>query len=151
MAENRYDESNYKCNYENETGDCIFGCPEEIVAFFQELGRREKVSFTWDVQNLWEVGTFPSLEVYQKLKDLIGYYHVKGGQRDETCARLRWSSSLEDASWPVLEITRQVVADGVSPVICLNPSHGAPKEGYDYSNTTKRNLDFLRREIPEVE
>ena len=150
-AIDRISDAGFPVTIENETGNCIFGYPHEILAFFDELGRREKVSFTWDVQNLWEVGTFPSIEVYHQLKDLIGYYHIKGGQHDGTSTKLCWQSTLEDASWPVLEITKQVIADGVSPVICLNPSHGKPKEGYDYSNVTKRNLDFLRREIPEVE
>ena len=97
------------------------------------------------------MGVYPSLDVYNKLRDLIGYYHLKGGQQGDESGKLRWRSSLEDASWPVVEITKQVVADGVSPVICLNPSHGAAKEGYDYSNITKRDLDFIRGAIPEVE
>ena len=150
-AIDKLSDAGFAVTIENETGNCIFGYPHEILAFFAELDRHGKVSFTWDVQNLWEVGTFPSMEVYQQFKGLIDYYHIKGGQHDTASNKLCWQSSLEDASWPVLEITRQVVADGVSPVICLNPSHGKPKEGYDYSNMTKRNLDFLRREIPEVE
>jgi hypothetical protein len=58
---------------------------------------------------------------------------------------------LEDASWPVVEITQQVVMDGVAPVICLNGSHGEAKAGYDYNNMTKRDLDFIRRAIPEID
>jgi hypothetical protein len=41
--------------------------------------------------------------------------------------------------------------DDMCPVICLNPSHGKQKEGYDYSNIVKRDLDFIREAIPEVE
>ena len=37
--------------------------------------------------------------------------------------------------------------DGVTDVICLNPSHGERKERYDYSSITKRDLDFVRRAI----
>jgi hypothetical protein len=33
----------------------------------------------------------------------------------------------------------------VSPVICLNPSHGAKKDGYDYSNITERDVKFVQR------
>jgi len=142
--------SSFKATIENETGNCIFSNPEEIIAFFEQLDRQEKVCFTWDVQNLWQMGTYPTMEVYKKLKNLIGYYHLKGGQQDDESNQLRWRSTLKDASWPVVEITRQVVADGVSPVICLNSSHGKTKEGYDYSDITKRDLDFIREMIPEV-
>ena len=143
--------SGFKVTIENETGNCIFSNPGEIIDFFAELDCREKVCFTWDVQNLWQMGTYPTIEVYNKLKSLIGYYHLKGGQQSDESNELCWRSALEDASWPVVKIARQVVSDGVSPVICLNPSHGKAKEGYDYSNVTKRDLDFIRREIPEVE
>jgi len=143
--------SGFNVTIENEVGGCIFSNPDEIVGFFEELGRREKVCLTWDVQNLWQMGTYPTMDVYNKLKGLMGYYHLKGGQQADEGTELRWRSSLEDASWPVIEITRQVVMDGVSQVICLNPSHGKPKDGYDYSNIVKRDLDFIRRAIPEVE
>jgi hypothetical protein len=91
------------------------------------------------------------MSAYNQLKHLIGYYHLKGGQHDDKSMALRWRTALEDASWPLLEITRQVVADGVSHVICLNPSHGERKPGYDYSGVTKRDLDFIRREIAGIE
>ena len=61
------------------------------------------------------MGTIPSLGVYEQLRPLIAYFHLKGGQSGEGSTALRWRSSLEDATWPVGEITRQVVADGVSP------------------------------------
>jgi len=35
----------------------------------------------------------------------------------------------------------------VSPVLCLNSSHGVAKGGYDYSNVAKRDLDFLRQNL----
>jgi hypothetical protein len=57
---------------------------------------------------------------------------------------LTWRSSLEDASWPVADITRQVAEDGVSPVICLNPSHGAAKPEYDYSDIVARDIAYTR-------
>lgn len=141
----------FEATIENEVGKCIFSTPEEIIAFFDELNCKGKVCLTWDVQNLWQMGTYPTPDVYNKLKGLIGYYHLKGGQHDNESNQLCWRSSLEDASWSVVEITRQVVMDSVSPVICLNPSHGKPKEGYDYSNITKRDLDFIRKAIPEIE
>jgi hypothetical protein len=149
-AVDRIYDAGYRATIENEVRNCIFSKPDEIISFFEELGRREKVCFTWDVQNLWQMGTYPSLAAYGKLKELIGYYHLKGGQQCEDSPELCWRSALEDASWPVMEITRQVVMDGVSDVICLNPSHGTRKEGYDYTHVAKRDLDFIRETIPEV-
>jgi hypothetical protein len=144
-------DSGYRVTIENEVGNCIFAGTQEIIDLFGELGRREKVCFTWDVQNLWQMGTYPTMDVYNRLRDLMGYYHLKGGQKDENTGKLLWRSSLEDASWQVVNITRQVVKDGIAEVICLNPSHGKTKEGYDYTDITKRDLDFVRRMIPEVE
>jgi hypothetical protein len=108
------------------------------------------VSFTWDVQNFWQMGSFPSLEVYRALRPLIRYYHVKGGLCVEPRGKLVYRSALEDASWPVEEITREVLRDAVSPVICLNPPHGDTKEGYDYEDLTRRDLAFLRRRFGEL-
>jgi sugar phosphate isomerase/epimerase len=136
---------------ENEVGRCIFSKPAEVKSFFAALGRPGAVSFTYDVQNLWQMGTFPAAGVYEELKELIAYVHVKGGQREGTSTALRWASALEDASWPVLDIVRRVIADGTSPVICLNPSHGERKPGYDYTNVVERDLAFLRRSCSEIE
>jgi hypothetical protein len=36
-------------------------------------------------------------------------------------------------------------------VICLNPSHGAPKPGYDYTDVVKRDIDFLRKNVEGIE
>lgn len=36
-----------------------------------------------------------------------------------------------------------MLADGVSPVWCINPSHGNPKPGYDYEGVYRRDLAFL--------
>ena len=136
---------------ENAVGNNILSTPAEVVDFFAGLNCKGEVGFTWDVQNLWQMGTYPTMEVYRRLKGVIRYYHLKGRQHGPDSLTLRWRTSLEDASWPVVEITRQVVADGVSPVICLNPPHGEPKEGYNYSNLAKRDLDLVRRVTPGVE
>ena len=149
-AVDRLHRAGYKATIENEVPQNIFSTPGEILDFFEALGRPGRVSFTWDVQNLWQMGTYPTVEVYDKLKGIIGYYHLKGGQHDSEGTDLCWKSSLEDASWPVVEITAHVVADGVSPVICLNSSHGKQKDGYDYSDITERDLDFIRSAIPEI-
>ena len=59
--------------------------------------------------------------------------------------------ALEDSDWAVAEITRRVVADGVSPVICLNPpQHGAEREGYDYDSLPERDARFLRDSVPGI-
>ncbi|MFC1717027.1 sugar phosphate isomerase/epimerase family protein [Candidatus Poribacteria bacterium] len=149
-ADKIYD-AGFRTAIENESGNCIFKNPEEIVDFFGKLGRREKIYLIWDVGNLWQMGIYPTMDVYNKLKGLIGYYHLKGGRPSEPEGELGWKTSLEDATWPLVEITKQVVADGVSPVICLNGCSGKRIEGYDYSNMTKRNVDYVRRAIPGVE
>ncbi|MAF09858.1 xylose isomerase [Candidatus Poribacteria bacterium] len=131
---------------ENEVGGCILASPDEIRWFFDALDTPD-VCLTWDVQNLWQMGTYPTLDVYESLRDLIGYYHLKGGQAEPGATDLKWRSSLADASWPVAEITRRVVSDGVSPVICLNPSHGAPKPGVDYSDIVARDIAYVRDEV----
>lgn len=138
---------------ENEAFRCFLSRVEDFHEFFQALDRQGKVGLTWDVQNHWATGLFPSMEVYEELRPLIHYYHVKGGQDDRTPERrLKWNVALEDAEWPVQEITQAVVNDGVSPVICLNPAqHGEQKPDYDYSNIVKRDLDYLRANIVGVE
>ena len=132
---------------ENECHANIFANPEEVTGFFAELDCGDAVNLTWDVQNMWQMGTAPTMDVYRGLRPLLAYYHLKGGQAEPGSRSLRWKSSLEDASWPVREITRQVVADGVSPVMCLNGSHGARKPGYPYGDVLERDLAFVRREI----
>jgi hypothetical protein len=134
----------FKTVIENEVANSIFASAREVRDFFSALGSREKVSYTWDVANLWQLGVFPTLEVYAQLKDFIGYVHVKGsmGGVDN---RFAWASSLEDATWPVKEIVHAVIRDGVSPAICLNPPHGSWREGYDSSNLTERDLKYLKK------
>ena len=133
---------------ENEAHDCLLASPEEVRHLFELIDRRGKVFFTWDVQNMWQMGTFPSLDVYRQIRDLTGYYHVKGGQTDGGQS-LVWRSSLADADWPVAEITRQVVEDGQCEAICINPSHGRAKPGYGETDVTARDLQTVRRILRE--
>ncbi len=135
---------------ENEIADTIWARPQEITSFFGAL-QRPKARLVWDIQNLWQMGTFPTLEVYRQLRPLIGMVHLKGGMADQPGGPLRWRSSLADASWPVIPILKAVIADGLSPVICLNLSHGKAKAGYDYTDVVGRDIQFLRRTIPEIE
>lgn len=130
---------------ENEAPRCILSSSDEVIEFFEVLGREEKVGFTWDIQNQWACGVFPSLLEYSRLKPFIQYVHVKGGQyEDPETKTLKWNVSLADANWPVREIVAAIAQDGVSPVLCLNvPSHGIQKPNYDYDGVTKRDLDYL--------
>jgi sugar phosphate isomerase/epimerase len=151
-AIDRITDAGLRVTIENEAFKCMLSRPQEFVHFFDKLDRSKNVGLTWDVQNQWATGVFPTLEVYEALKPLIQYYHVKGGQYEGASDTLRWNVALEDADWPVIEITNRVVADGVAPVICINPAgHGIPKPGYEYEKITKRDIDFLRKNIPGVE
>ncbi|HYE04114.1 MAG TPA: TIM barrel protein [Planctomycetota bacterium] len=129
---------------ENEVHGCVMATPDEVLSFFARLGRRDACSYTWDVQNLWhEGGAMPSLATYRQLRHLIGYVHLKGGRHDPARGgTLRWSTSLADASWPVADVVRAAASDGVSPVICLNPSHGERIPGYDYDSVAERDARF---------
>ena len=144
-------DAGFRASIENEVERSLFTRPAEVLNFFEALGPLSGVSYTWDVQNMWQNGAYPSLEAYEMLRPLIGYFHLKGGQEDPATQRLKWSTGLAEATWPVVEITRQVMSDGVSPVICLNPSHGARKEGYDYAKVVERDVDFLRAHVPGIE
>ncbi len=136
----------YAAFIENESERNIFSNTEEILGFFMKLNRTGKVRFTWDIQNLWQMGTFPSLPVYEELRELIGYLHFKGG-RCGADRKLAWASSLAEASWPVSEIVRRAVVDGTAPVFCLNPSHGARQPDFDSNAVTVSDLLFLRELI----
>jgi sugar phosphate isomerase/epimerase len=111
------------------------------------------VGLTWDISNLWEEGTFPSLAVYTQLQALIRMVHVKGGRNSDDSERpYRLASSLEDASWPVKEIVNAVIHDGVSPVICLNGSHGAKNQAYNHTlDDYYRDILYLREQFEGVE
>ena len=153
---------------ENEVHDCFLAEPRDFVEFVDWVQPPEQFRVTWDIQNAWEMGVFPTIEAYRTLRPLIGYVHTKGGRAaDEDPTRLQWSVGLDSAGWPVAEIIQQVVDDGVSPVICLNPSHGAWLADYDYgapgafhpdvpfaqqdlSKVTARDLDFLRTRIKGI-
>ena len=143
-------EAGFNVTIENEARGSLLANAEETLTFFDLLGFDSEVCFTWDIQNMWQMGSYPSLELYEQLKPVIGYVHLKGGQSDGNGNELMWKSSLEDASWPIVEIVSQVVEDGVSPVICLNPSHGKEKPGYDYRFMVQRDLEFLRLDIPGI-
>lgn len=149
-AVDRIHSAGVQVTIENEAKKCIWSKPSEIIGFYRELNRPDKVSLTFDVQNIWFEGTFPSMDVYRELQPLIGYYHLKGGQAGELSEKLVWQSALDDASWPVMQMTKQVLADRATEVICLNPSHGEVKPGYDYNDLDKRNYDYVKKIIDSM-
>jgi sugar phosphate isomerase/epimerase len=134
---------------ENEASGCVLATPADITLFFARLNH-PSARFTWDVQNLWQRGTFPSLETYQRLSPYIGEIHLKGGRHDGSGETLTEASSLEEASWPVVEIVRAVLEDGLVSYLCLNPSHGARPPDWDTWEVAQRDVAFLRREIPGI-
>ncbi|MDP6040486.1 MAG: xylose isomerase [Candidatus Latescibacteria bacterium] len=147
-AVDRISDAGFHVVIENEVRNCLFSSAQEILSFFEVLDQSDAVSLIWDAQNLWQMGTFPTLEVYHMLRPLIGMVHVKGGRAEVPGGPLVWKAGLEDASWPVVSILKAAIADGVSPVICLNPSHGQKSD--NYVEDVAENLAFLRREIEEV-
>ena len=132
---------------ENEP-NTIFSNPTETIGFFDRLARREKVGFTWDIQNMWQSGSFPTVESYRLLKPIINYVHTKGGRGSEEAPNLlTWRSSLEDASWPVREILAEVLTDNPDAVICVNTSHGKVQNATDSVDRFKLGRDEARRDI----
>ncbi|MFB9274686.1 sugar phosphate isomerase/epimerase family protein [Cohnella cellulosilytica] len=142
MVDTLYNEG-YKVMIENEPERTVLSSPAEIVRFFRALDRTGKAYFTYDAQNLWQMGVCPTLDVYRRLRPVIGYFHVKGGIMNPATRLLEWKSRLEEASWPVEEMTREVIRDGSSPVICINPSHGADSQRYDDHHDYKRDYDYI--------
>ena len=59
------------------------------------------------------------------------------------------------------EIVAQVLADEVSPVLCLNSSHGQPPPDYEFASLlgthalcveeARRDVAFLRSTFPKIE
>jgi sugar phosphate isomerase/epimerase len=135
---------------ENEAHGCLFATPADIAAFFKALDH-PAARYIWDVQNLWQMGVFPSLDAHLLLKPFIASLHLKGGRADTLGGPLVTAAALEDASWPVLDVVRTVLADGVVSVICLNPSHGTKPAGWDIWETGVRDLAFLRRHFPQIQ
>lgn len=146
----KINQAGFKATIENEANECILSRPEEILGFFKDLNCQGKVFLTFDIQNLWQVGTYPSVEVYEMLSDITEYFHLKGSQSLEDGGYTHYATSLEDASWPVVKVTKKAINSGQGVVICLNPLKGEKKIGYDYDDMTKRDLDYLRNELKEV-
>lgn len=146
----KIDQAGFKATIENEANNCILSRPEEILGFFKDLDCQEKVFLTFDIQNLWQMGTYPSVEVYEMLSDITKYFHLKGSQSLDDGGYTHYATCLEDASWPVVEVTQKAINSGQEVIICLNPLKGEKKFDYDYEDITKRDLDYLKNELKEV-
>lgn len=129
---------------ENETEGSLLSRPEEALEFFDALSHSAHAKFTWDIVNMWQAGTFPTLEAYEALRPVIGYVHFKGGQSEGPSGPLKWKSPLDEASWPVREITERLVRDGICRAICLNPPHGELPPGASPKGWVKRDIDYLK-------
>lgn len=128
---------------ENEINDGILRGPDDVETFFGRVRGVGSVGFTWDIQNMWETGTFPSLDVYERLRPHLNYVHVKGGRMTAGDPTL-WKARLREASWPVAEILA-AAADHAGLVICVNPCHGTvPPEGYDEFQSAVDDIRFVQ-------
>jgi hypothetical protein len=145
-AIDQFSDAGFRVTIENEN-DSILASPGEILEFFDVINRNGKLFFTYDVQNLWQMGTYPSIDVYSMLKPILVYFHVKGGIEDRITKTLKWKSSLDDATWPVESMVKAVIADELSPVICLNPSHGELNPTYNYERLVQRDLSYMNNLI----
>ena len=141
-AIDRIQAAGFEPTIENEVDRCIVSSAEEFLDLRTAIDRPTLI--TWDVQNLWQMGVFPTLEVYDQLRHAMGYLHLKGGQCSGGSREMRWGCTLEDASYPAVEILRAVVRDAVSPVICLNPPHGKLRPGDSYEAILQSDLAFVR-------
>ncbi len=134
---------------ENEARDCIVTSPADVLDFFTALSPGLRVRYTWDVQNMWEMGTAPSLEVLRALLPRLGMLHLKGGRAGPE-GKLRTASSLAAATWPVMDIVRAAIEESDIEVICLNPSHGERASGYDTFAVAREDAHFLRINDPRI-
>ena len=138
---------------ENEAKHCALATAEDVIAFFaalRPLVRGGVCDYIWDVQNMWQMGTFPSVGGYQALRPYLRLLHLKGGRADARGV-LTEASGLRTASWPVLPILEEVRRAGAVSVICLNPSHGRRPPDYDIWRVVQDDIAFLRESLPGLE
>jgi hypothetical protein len=134
----------------NHAQHCILSAPPEVQRFFAALAPARAL-WAYDAVDLWQMGTFPTVEGYGPLAGWVGSYHVKGGLAARRSETLCWRSGLADASWPVVAITAAVLADGRCPTLCLEAPRGHRKPGYDYTDLTARDAAFLRTQFPALQ
>ena len=138
---------------ENECKHCALATSEDVAAFFaalRPLVREGVCDYVWDVQNMWQMGAFPTLAGYQTLRPFLRLLHLKGGRADARGV-LTEASGLRTASWPVLPILEEIRRTGTVSVICLNPSHGKRHADYDVWRVVQDDIAYLRESIPGLE
>ncbi|UYO00218.1 MAG: TIM barrel protein [Devosia sp.] len=133
---------------ENEAHHCVVATPRDAVDFIAACDADADLGFIWDVQNMWQVGTFPTVADVGLLMPVLAGLHLKGGVADEH-GRLARASNLQSATWPVREIVRAVIDTGLVDVVCLNPSHGAKEADFDVFAVAVQDATFLRSNFPE--
>lgn len=149
----RIQEAGFAACIENEAKHCALATPEDVAAFFaalQPLMPGVACDYVWDVQNMWQMGSFPSLAGYQTLRPFLRLLHLKGGRADARGV-LTEASGLRTASWPVRSILEEVRRAGAVSVICLNPSHGKRAPDYDIWRVAQDDIAFLREILPGLE
>lgn len=138
---------------ENEAKHCALATPEDVVAFFaalRPLVPAGTCDYIWDVQNMWQMGSYPTLAGYQILRPWLRLLHLKGGRADARGV-LTEASGLRTASWPILPILEEVRRAGAVSVICFNPSHGKRPPDYDTWRMVQDDIAFLRESFPGLE
>ncbi len=134
-------DAGYQVLIENEIGGSIGRDPALVKAFFENINANDQIKYIWDIANQWQEGRYPSLADYDTLRDIIGLLHVKGGQWNNADDKVyAWKSHLDDSDWPVAELCRAALADGLE-AICINPPHGQAPDNWSYS--LEKDLTFL--------
>ena len=107
------------------------------------IGTGSTIGFIWDVQNMWQSGSFPRASDPAEFGSLLKYVHVKGGRTaGPVPGELVSASTLADASWPVVEVLDAVRELGTVECIALNPSHGR-HESTTPDSIRDHDIDFL--------
>lgn len=150
-AVERINAGGYTATIENDANGCIWSRPEEITGFFNALDCAGRVFLTFDIQNLWQMGTYPTMEVFDILEDITGYFHLKGSLPEISGGDTVYACSLEDCRWDVIGITRKALLGKSKSYICLNPVKGKRLEGLCYEDIARADLDYLRNQIKELE
>ena len=149
----RINAAGYAACIENEARHCALATSEDVAAFFGmllPLVGGGSCDYVWDVQNMWQMGTFPTLPMLEKLQPYLRLLHLKGGRAD-ALGNLSEASSLRAASWPVSRIIAEVHRAGNVDVICLNPSHGKRPADYGIWNVVQDDIAFLRELFLKLE
>jgi sugar phosphate isomerase/epimerase len=144
------DAAGYFACLENEARHCALATPDDVVKFFAALRillADVPCSYVWDVQNMWQMGSFPSLAGYAAVRPFTEILHLKGGRADAS-GRLHEACGLREASWPVVPLLTEICGDGKVEMICLNPSHGRRPASFDIWQVVQDDIEFLREHVP---